>query len=337
MEILQNQLLANYTTSKIGGRVRWMFFPTNTIEIIEAIKFSVRSRLPFFILAGGSNTIFEDKNLVFRQLVINLSKLDHFQVLDGLGFSILEFEPGVRLQKLVDLAQQLNLKGVSSLNRIPGTIGGATIGNAGAYGTEIGSAIEAVEYINIEELVRRVMFEREYSLSDLINKINRVECQFRYRQSYFKDRSNLLVTRIWVKLTKSLDFNEEIVNYTKIAKQRDAVYPVGFVSPGSVFKNVLIKDLTPDILAKIKPEWIVYNEKIPVAKLLESVESKTLRIGGISMRSTHANIMINHGGAQFSDVIGLIRELQKRVKEKFEIEIEPEIRLVSADFSQFRH
>jgi len=337
MEILQNQLLANYTTSKIGGRVRWMCFPSSTQEIIESIKFCVRSRLPFFILAGGSNTIFQDRNLVFRQAVINLTKLDHFQVLDGLGFSILEFEPGVRLQKLVDMAQQLHLKGVSSLNRIPGTIGGATIGNAGAYGAEIGSVIEAVECIDIEELVRKVMFEQDFILSDLTHKLGRDDCQFRYRQSYFKDRSNLLVTRIWVKLTKSVDFDEEKLNYAKIAKQRDAVYPVGFVSPGSVFKNVLIKDLTPDVLAKIKPEWVVYNEKIPVAKLLESVGSKTLRIGGISMRESHANIMINHGGAQFSDVIGLITELKQRVKQKFEIEIEPEIRLVSADFSQFRH
>ena len=275
--------------------------------------------------------------MVFRQVVINLSKLDHFQVLDGLGFSVLEFEPGVRLQKLVDLAQQLNLKGVSSLNRIPGTIGGATIGNAGAYGTEIGSVIDAVEYLDIEELVKNIMFKGGLSEGDLIQRLDKNQCQFRYRQSYFKDKSNLLVTRIWVKLDKSVDFGGEKLNYAKIAKQRDAVYPVGFVSPGSVFKNVLIKDLAPEILAKIKPEWVVYNEKIPVAKLLESVGSKTLRIGGISMRETHANIMINHGGAQFSDVIGLIKELQNRVKDKFEIEIEPEIRLVSADFSEFRH
>ena len=337
MEILQNQILANYTTSKIGGRVRWMLLPLNTKEIIEAIKFCVGSRLPFFILAGGSNTIFEDKNLIFRQAVINLSKLDHFQILDGLGVSILEFEPGVKLQKLVDLAQQHSLRGVSSLNRIPGTIGGATIGNAGAYGSEIASVIEKVEYIDIKELIRKIMFGSEFSVSDLTRELGKDECQFRYRQSYFKDRSNLLVTRIWVKLLKSVDFEDEKVNYLKIAKQRDAVYPVGFVSQGSVFKNVLVSDLAPDILSKIKPEWVVYNEKIPVAKLLESVGSKTLRIGGISMRSTHANIMINHGRAQFSDVIDLIRELQQRVNDKFEIEIEPEIRLVPADFSEFKH
>jgi UDP-N-acetylmuramate dehydrogenase len=337
MEILQNQILANYTTSKIGGRVRWMFFPENSLEIIESIKFCVQSRLPFFILAGGSNTIFEDKNLVFRQAVINLSKLNHFQILDSLGFSILEFEPGVRLQKLVDLAQQLELKGVSGLNRIPGTIGGATIGNAGAYGVEIGSVIEKVEYIDIEELVRMIMFEEKIDIDKLTHSLNKADCRFRYRQSYFKDKSNLLVTRIWVKLSKSLDFENERSNYAKIAKQRDAVYPVGFVSPGSVFKNILIKDLSPEILSNINPEWIVYNEKIPVAKLLESVGSKTLRIGGISMRSTHANIMINHGGAQFSDVIGLIKQLQDGVKQKFGIEIEPEIRLVPADFNMFRH
>jgi UDP-N-acetylmuramate dehydrogenase len=337
MEILENQILANYTTSKIGGRVRWMFFPVNTNEIIEAIKFSVRSRLPFFILAGGSNTIFEDKNLLFRQVIINLSKLDHFQVLDGIGFSIIEFDPGVKLQKLVDLAQQLNLRGVSSLNRIPGTVGGATIGNAGAYGVEIGSVIEAVEYVDIEKLVKKIMFEEGIDLDDFTHKLNKNECQFRYRQSYFKDRSNLLVTRIWIKLTKSYNFKDEEFNYAKIAKQRDLVYPTGFMSPGSVFKNVLVKDAESIILSKIPNEWIVYNEKIPVAKLLESVGSKTLRIGGISMRSTHANIMINHGGAQFSDVRGLIDTLKSRVKDKFNIDIEPEIRLVPANFSHFKH
>ena len=337
MEMLENQLLANYTTTKIGGKVRWMFFPKNTDEIIECISFAVKNRLPFFILAGGSNTIFSDEKLLCRQLVINLTKMDDFQVYDELSHSILELSPGLKLQKVVDLAQKLKLKGISGLNRIPGTVGGAVLGNAGAYGTEIGSLVLKVEYLDLAKMVARFLHHHNLELDYSNHIIDQKDCDFRYRQSFFKDHSNLMITRIWLKLEKQEDFQAEMENYDQIALKRDSVYPPGFVSPGSVFKNIMVSDLKPDILTKIPAEWIVYGGKIPVAKLLESVGSKQLKIGGISMRDSHANIMVNHGTAVFSDVKNLIQTLQTRVLEKFEIEIEPEIRLIEGDFSKFKH
>jgi UDP-N-acetylmuramate dehydrogenase len=337
MEILENQFLADYTTIKIGGRVRWMFFPENKEEVVESVAFAVKNRLPFFILAGGSNTIFPDEKLLYRQLVINLTKMQDFQVYDDLNHSILELSPGLKLQKVVDLAQKLKLKGISSLNRIPGTVGGAVLGNAGAYGTEIGSAVLKVEYIDLVKLVAHFLYSGSQDTQDSLKIIDRKNCDFAYRQSFFKNQSNLLITRIWLKLEKEEDFLAEIENYNQIALKRDSVYPVGFVSPGSVFKNIMVADLKPEVLAKIPSEWIVYGGKIPVAKLLESVGSKELRIGGISMRPSHANIMINHGGGVFADVKNLIKTLQTRVLEKFDIEIEPEIRLIEADFSKFKH
>jgi len=336
MQILENQILANYTTTKVGGRVRWMFFPENSSDLIESIKFATHNRFPFFILAGGSNTIFEDKNLLFRQVVINLTKFNSFQILEQQNFDIIEASPGLKLQKLVDLAQSHHLKGVSNLNRIPGTVGGAVLGNAGAYGTETSTVVEEVEYIDINELVSKLLLNENLG-GNIFHKLNKQECEFGYRFSFFKGKGGLIITKIRFKLAKENNFEEEYLNYQKIAKIRDSVYPVGFVSPGSVFKNILIKDLSEKILLNIPNEWIVYNEKIPVAKLLESVDSKNLRFGAISMRETHANIMINHGGAEFSDVKNLINELQKRVKEKFDIDIEPEIRLVTSDFSKFKH
>lgn len=337
MQILENQLLSNFTTSKIGGRVRWMFFPENTAQIIETITFAVRNRLPFFILAGGSNTIFEDKKLHFRQLVINLTNFTSFQVCDHINHSILELSPGLQLQKVVDLAQKLQLIGISSLNRIPGTVGGAVLGNAGAYGTEIGSVVLKVEYLNLSDLAHSIARHGTLNLENIVQVLDQEKCDFRYRQTFFKDKSNLLITRIWLKLTKTQDFSLEIANYNQIALKRDQVYPIGFMSPGSVFKNIMVSTLKPEILANIPDEWIVYGGKIPVAKLLESVGSKNLQFGDISMRESHANIMINHGGGMFKDVQELIFTLQNLVRSKYGIEIEPEIRLVQGDFSQFRH
>jgi UDP-N-acetylmuramate dehydrogenase len=362
MHIKENQFLSSYTTSKIGGKVRWVLFPENLDELFSAIWFCTFNRLPFFILGGGSNTIFQDKSLNFRQAVIHLGFLDKVALLenDSDKSKILEVEAGTSLQRLVDLAQSHHLSGLAALNRIPGTVGGAVLGNAGAYGVEIGELVEKVQVLNLTLLVRtfhklspkffktnsnienmreakaEVLFQfPDEFKSRFMNIVDKSESDFSYRSSAFKTAGNLIISKIWFNLKVQPDFHLEKAKYQEIAILRDKIYPSGLASPGSVFKNLLVNNLSTIELSKINPDWIIHKNKLPVGRLLEEVGARGFRVGQMAMRKTHANILINLGGGKFSQVESMIQNLQFKVEDRFGLKIEPEIRLVPNNFQDF--
>ena len=379
MKVLLNQYLKNYNTIRIGGKVRWMFFPVNASEIIEATKFSWNNKTPFFILAGGSNTVFEDVGMNSRQVVINLAEMDNLEVnninqncsknkvchpelVSGskklgiskatpsatlppllkkgessiicfaqdlqIKFLRIETDPGVLLQKIVDCALENTAGGMVGLNRVPGTIGGAVVGNAGAYGCETMSFVENVEYIDLDEIIKQPNWVNIHTLR---NK----DCHFGYRDSIFKHNKNLLITNIHLKIPIDIDINQAISKYNEIAIKRDKIYPKGFASPGSLFKNILFDSLSPEVQKNIDPSWVMYGNKLPVGKLLESLGLQGFTHGKIQMRPTHANIMTNLGGATYRDAKETVEILQAKVKERFGIDIEPEVRFIDGDFAKF--
>jgi UDP-N-acetylmuramate dehydrogenase len=393
MKILLNQNLRDYNTIRIGGKVRWMFFPVNASEIIEAIKFCCQNKVPFFVLAGGSNTVFDDVGMNSRQAVINLSEMNCFEskptnnkaevgnsplegwqarpdgVVEGDArykkeikakfsnttpsatlpplrrgefaasvcknkqkvldqFLYIQTDPGTPLQQIVDLSLGNNAGGMVGLNRVPGTIGGAVVGNAGAYGCEIMTFVETVEYIDLGEIIKQPDWVNVHELENL-------DCKFGYRDSVFKLHKNWLITKIHLKIPIDSDLQLAKAKYNEIAVKRDAIYPKGFASPGSLFKNILFDTLPPDTQAKIPKEWVMYGNKLPVGKLLESLGLQGFTHGQIQMRPTHANIMTNLGGATYKDAKQTVQILQSKVKEGFGIDIEPEVRFIDGDFGQF--
>jgi UDP-N-acetylmuramate dehydrogenase len=353
MKTLLNQYLRDYNTIRIGGKVRWMFFPHSSSELLEAINFARFNKAPFFILAGGSNTVFDDKGMNSRQVVINLSEMDNFEYrmsgdtpsaslppLLGKGeflqgktiskqqFIEIECEPGMVLQSVVDLALDGNAGGMVGLNRVPGTIGGAVVGNAGAYGCEAMSFVDKVEYIDLQEVIKQPNWVNVHILDNQ-------GCGFGYRDSIFKHNKNWLITNIHLRVPIDADLSPAIAKYNEIAIKRDAIYPKGFASPGSLFKNILFSTLPAEVQKNIPAEWVMYGNKLPVGKLLENLGCQGFGIGDIQMRPTHANIMTNLGNATFANAIDTVKILQKQVKEKFGIDIEPEVRFIEGDFSKF--
>lgn len=328
MKVLLNQFLYNYNTIRIGGKVHWMFFPTNASEIIEAVKFAWDNKAPFFVLAGGSNTVFDDVNLNSRQVVINLIEMNIFDVDIESDFAKLQTDPGTLLQKIVDLTVENKAGGLVGLNRVPGTIGGAVVGNAGAYGCEICQFVDKIEYIDLAEIIKQQNWVNVHSLD---NK----DCKFGYRDSIFKHNKNWLITNIELKIPIDPDIRLATTKYNEIATKRDAIYPKGFASPGSLFKNILFDTLPVNIKSNIPASWVMYGNKLPVGKLLESLGLQGFGVGKIQMRPTHANIMTNLGGATYKDAKDTVTFLQVRVKAKFGIDIEPEVRFVDGDFTQF--
>jgi UDP-N-acetylmuramate dehydrogenase len=324
MLILENQILKNYTTIGIGGAVKYMFFPTTKKELIEAILFCKKETLPFVFLAGGSNTVFPDTTLEYDQVVINLT---HFNTIDYKDNQLIA-KSGVVLQKMVDLMMELKSGCMVGLNRVPGTVGGAVVGNAGAYGTEIKDIVKKVHCIRLSDVYK-------YGQKARILKLTNKDCKFGYRDSLFKQEKDFVVLEAFFDIPKSVDFEVDLQKYNEISIKRDAIYPVGFASPGSLFKNILFDKLDTEAQKNVPNEWVVYGNKLPVGKLLESLDCKGFRIGGVQMRESHANIMVNVDSGSFQDARNVVLELQNKINQKFGIKIEPEVRFMPDNFGDF--
>jgi UDP-N-acetylmuramate dehydrogenase len=303
------QDLSLYTTTGIGPIVDYFFLPKTKEELLEAVEFIKDSNLPYYLLSGGSNTII-DQNLDPKRAVICLLEYQGITVLEDYNILV---KAGTVLQDVVDYARDNELTGITGLNRVPGTIGGAVVGNAGAYGCEICQTVVAVTCLDLEDMT--------------IKTFSNDGCDFTYRNTHFKKNLNLIVLDITLRLTKPEDYTLELTEYNRISEVRDRVYPKGFKSPGSVFMNWPV-EIVPQSVLDVVPESWIFHGKLPVGKLLEEVGSKGYNIGGFRMRKEHGNIGEVFGPTTFQDVEELLSILQTRVKDKFGLSIEPEIRLV---------
>ena len=137
----RNVPLASLTTFKIGGRAKYFFAARNEEELIEAIKWARAGKLPFFILGSGSNLLVSDKG--FNGLVI-MFQVPSFRFQDNEIYA----EAGIKLSDLVKEAAKRGLRGFEWAVGIPGTLGGAIYGNAGAFGRSISEMIEEVKFLN---------------------------------------------------------------------------------------------------------------------------------------------------------------------------------------------
>jgi len=207
----KNQLLAPYTTFKIGGLADWFCETRNEEEVLEAIKFAKEKELPFFILGNGSNLLVSDDG--FRGVVIKMEN-EEVQINNG---KILA-EAGISLNKLVNIAQENSLSGIEFMVGIPGTLGGVVLGNAGAWQQNIGDKVERVKILDE---------------NNQFKWLNHEECQFGYRQSRFKKNQEIILT-VELKLRKSHQL--EIKNLMNENLQKREGQPKE-PSAGSIFVN----------------------------------------------------------------------------------------------------
>jgi UDP-N-acetylmuramate dehydrogenase len=223
---------------------------------------------------------------------------------------------GAVLQDVVDKSNALGLKGLETMTGIPGYLGGAIYGNAGAYGHSIQEIMEAVTVCEAG---------RVFTMS------NR-ECRFEYRDSIFKDRKD------WIILSAQLRFQagdpRELNQIsTEIRAIRDAKYPPTMKCAGSIFKNLLLADLPPRVQREI-PGQVVREGKVPSAWFLEQTGVKGMRRGDIQVASYHANLVYNDGAGTASDLFLVIQELKRRVRERFGIDLEEEVQYVGFEYAE---
>lgn len=301
-KIRKNVKLAPLSTFRIGGACQYFALAETPERFVDIAEWAKRNRIPLTLFAGGSNVVFPDtklKGLALRFLGGKVFFLGSECVADG----------GVLLGEVIKKSLNRGLGGLETLSGIPGTIGGAVVGNAGAYGHSVSESVKEVEIWDGKE--------RRW--------IPKEECAFSYRESVFKKKP-YLVLRIKLKLKKGKAADLKKVS-RNIVKVREKKYKPGIKCPGSFFKNVLVKNVSARSLARIDQSKII-DGKIPAGYLLESVDSKGMRVGGIAIAGFHGNLFVNRGKAKAADVKKLADILRKKVQGKFGIVLEEEVRYV---------
>ena len=306
LKIKENIPLKWYTTFKIGGLAKYFFVAKNKEDLKKAILWAKKREIPFFIFGGGSNVLFSDEG--FDGLVIKLSNTQY-----EIRNTKVTAEAGVPLQKLVLETAKKGLSGLENLAGIPGTLGGAIWGNAGAFGREIGDLVEEVKILKIENCKLQIA------------KLKKKDCKFGYRDSIFKKRKNWIILEATLKLKKGKrkEIEEKIKEVLKLRKEKQ---PLEFPSAGSVFKNVPIEKVPKKIQEKFKEK--IKNGFLPAGALIEAANLKGYQIGGAKISEKHANFIVNVGKAKANDVMQLIEKIKKEVKKKFRVQLEEEIGLV---------
>jgi UDP-N-acetylmuramate dehydrogenase len=219
-------------------------------------------------------------------------------------------EAGADLQELVDFTIAQGLKGLETLAGIPGWVGAAVYGNAGAYGHSISERVVGVRFYDGANV--RV-FRNE-------------ECQFRYRESIFKQRKDWIIFSTEL-LLDTADAAVLCETAGEIVRVRNEKFPVTMKCAGSIFKNLLFAELPP-VVASAVPAAVVREGKVPAAYFLEQVGAKGAQRGHIHVATYHANLIYNAGGGSAADLCALISELKNRVRDRFGMELEEEVQYV---------
>ncbi len=307
LKILQNIPLKNYTTFKIGGPAKFFVAVKKEEELKEALGWAKENGQPVFILGSGSNILISDVG--FAGLVIKMENKDF----SATGEKVLA-GAGIILSDLIEKCRQKNLMGLENLAGIPGTLGGAMRGNAGAWGEEIGKLIASVAY-----------FDQNFNYK----KLNHAECQFSYRQSIFKTKPDFIIWQVEL----NLKFGEAAAIQEKVKEilaQRYKNQPTK-PSAGCVFKNIKgekFKDFLKNNPNIKLPDKFLVNQALPAAWLIEECDLKGQKIGDAQISEKHANFIINLGQATADNIIKLISLMKSRVRDKFEVQLEEEIQLV---------
>lgn len=295
--------LAEFTTTKVGGTAGYFVECTREEDIISAVKWAEVKKIPYLMIGGGSNLLISDDG--FPGLVI-LNRV--------FGLTVKKNEITVKsgnlLMQLVNFAAQKNLSGMESLAGIPGTVGGAIYGNAGAYGQSTSDSLIKVKVFDGQKIVW----------------LDKKDCHFAYRDSLFKE-TKVIILAAKFKLTPAKKVAEKT---GEIMTERRKKYNSAMWCPGSFFKNVEIDRVSPASLKFVPSEKIVFG-KISAGFLLESVGARGSRVGKIVVSPTHANFFINTGGGTAKDYFDLAFSLRKKVKDKFGIVLFPEVQIIGFD------
>ncbi len=286
--VLLDEPMKNHTTMKTGGPADIMVIPQSIEEIKWAIQICKQNEAEYFVMGNGSNLLVSDKGM--RSIVIKLGNGFSDVSIDG---NKIVAQAGVLLSKLSKKIMAASLEGFEFASGIPGTLGGATTMNAGAYGGEMKDVVKSVKVLGSEGQIISIELE---------------DLQFGYRTSIIQSKG-------YIVLEVELEFEEgdygEIEKRTEeLTVQRTTKQPINLPSCGSVFK---------------RPEGYF------AGKLIEDSGLRGKKIGGAQVSDLHCGFIVNVDKATTSDVLNLIKLIKETVKYKFGVELETEVKIIGEE------
>ena len=272
--------LKKYNTYRVEGSAKYLISPNSITDLSSVIKILKESNEKFYILGNGSNVVINDKE--YDGAVIRLDKINGIEI--NLKMHMAYAEAGAMLPKLANESINQGLTGLEFAVSIPGTIGGAIYGNAGAYNACILDYVESVTVLDENYDVRVIEHE---------------DISYSYRHSMFKEQKNLIILGAKFFLKEGDKANSlEIIEDRR--QRRIATQPLEFPSAGSVFRN---------------PDGDF------AGRLIESCNLKGYKIGGAEVSEKHANFIINSNNASGEDIYKLINYVHDQVLEKTNVDL----------------
>ncbi|HBG93685.1 MAG TPA: hypothetical protein DDX12_09540 [Nitrospiraceae bacterium] len=277
-----------HTYLQIGGEADVFACPQDTVSLENILAALNEERIPFVTVGGGTNILVKDGGIY--GVVISLKNFRRSDIAKEEKDMVMFFaESGTPLQKLVSFSKENGYSGIEGLAGIPGSVGGAIAGNAGAFGYSIKNMLVSVRMTNPDKGIY------EMSASEL---------GLEYRASKLPEDTVILSANMRLRKDVKEDVAKRINSFLKRKRETQ---PLSEMSAGCVFKN---------------------PEGASAGRLIDEAGCKGMRIGNAEVSRMHANFFINKGNAKASDFLKLMDEVKKKVMKVFGTELEPEIRIM---------
>ena len=282
--ILENEPMSKHTTFRIGGNAD-VFVSPKVNQVADVMKLAKEYQVPVTIIGNGSNLLVGDKGI--RGLVLSFGKKAEEIVLDGRCMTV---SAGTILAKVAAEAAKNSLTGLEFAAGIPGTMGGAIVMNAGAYGGEMKDVLISAKVLTPEGEVK---------------ELSNAELDLSYRHSCIPEK-NYIVLEATLEL---MEGDEAVIREAMedFKNRRVDKQPLEYPSAGSTFK---------------RPEGHF------AGKLIQDADLRGYQVGGAQVSEKHCGFVINKGDATAKDVLQLISDVKKIVYEKFQVELEPEVKMI---------
>lgn len=300
-----NEPLSKHTTFKIGGPARFFITVEENNKLVGLLDFLNGQGLDYFIIGGGSNLLCSDNQ--FDGVVVKVASKSSLEYLPDKKDYNIKAEAGILLSAVVNLAVQNNLTGVEWAVGIPGTVGGAVRGNAGAMGKDISSVVAMVEVWRDGEII----------------SLRKEECGFEYRDSFIKHNKDAVLC-VYLSLAKG--GKSEILSAMQDYIKQRSLWVAPLPSAGSFFKNIKLAEWPGD--KNLLPELFHKRGSVPAGWLIEQAGAKGTTRGGAKIFDQHGNFIINYNHATQTDVLALIEEVSRRVYNKFKVTLVSEVEIL---------
>ncbi|MCB7304490.1 UDP-N-acetylmuramate dehydrogenase [Bariatricus massiliensis] len=284
-KILRDEPMKSHTTFRVGGPADYFVIPEGDAQLRDVVLLCRKEKMPYYVLGNGSNLLVGDKG--FRGVVIQIFKDMNRITVDG---DVLTAQAGASLAMAANAALEHGLTGFEFAAGIPGTLGGATVMNAGAYGGELKDVLVSAKVLTKEGEIRILSNE---------------ELELGYRRSIIPEKG-YIVLEASIGLSPG-DKGEIKARMDELRERRISKQPLEYPSAGSTFK---------------RPEGYF------AGKLIQDAGLKGFTVGGAQVSDKHSGFVINKGDATAADIRELICQVSRRVKEVCGVELEPEVKQI---------